>query len=135
MGTAMRPWKAGGTASKPKPPMADALRPVPGPSTQCPNISKCITIANGYIQGWAILARRLLKPKKPLSGVSVKVGQDQFDSLAKALNKEMSKYVKPDNYKKLIEYISAQYRIGDREVKNGGFNSEVQSPVIGNEEG
>ena len=65
----------------------------------------------------------------------MKVGQDQFDSLAKALNKEMSKYVKPDNYKKLIEYISAQYRIGDREVKNGGFNSEVQSPVIGNEEG
>jgi hypothetical protein len=37
-----------------------------------------ITIANGFIQNWAILAQKLLKLKKSLSGVSVISGQDQI---------------------------------------------------------
>jgi hypothetical protein len=34
------------------------------------------TIANGYIQNWVILARKLVKPKKSLSGDPVKWRQD-----------------------------------------------------------
>jgi hypothetical protein len=35
------------------------------------------TIANGFIQDWAISARKPLKLKKSLSGVPLKSGQDQ----------------------------------------------------------
>ena len=48
------------------------------PSIKCSNSLKCITIAKGFTPNWAILARKLLKLKKSLSGVSVKSGQDQF---------------------------------------------------------
>ena len=56
----------------------ERFKPVPKPSIKCSNILKCITIANGFIQNWAILARKLLKQKKSLSGVSVKSGQDHI---------------------------------------------------------
>ena len=72
------PWKAGTTASRSRRCMANASGPVLKPSPRCSNISKCTTIANGFIQDWVILVRTLLKPKKSLSGVSVKSGQDQL---------------------------------------------------------
>jgi hypothetical protein len=41
-----------------------------------------------------------------------------FESLAKALNKEMCRNVETNKHKNLIEFISSQYQIGDAEVKN-----------------
>jgi hypothetical protein len=61
--------------------MAKGLIPDPTPSTKCLNISKCITIAIGFIQSWTISAQKLLKLKKSLSRVSLKSGQDQSNIL------------------------------------------------------
>ncbi len=41
-----------------------------------------------------------------------------FESLANALNKEMTEGVDPEKYRDLLEFISAQFQTGDEEVKN-----------------
>lgn len=41
---------------------------------KCSNILECITIVNGFIPNWAMLARKLLKLKRSLSYVFVKSG-------------------------------------------------------------
>ena len=74
-------WKVGTIASRSKQCMANASGPARKPSIRCSNISKCITIANGFIQNWATLARKLLKLKKSLSGVSVKSVQDHISHI------------------------------------------------------
>lgn len=41
-----------------------------------------------------------------------------FESLANALNIEMTSNVEVEKHKKLLEFISAKYRTGEKEVKN-----------------